>query len=33
MLKIAYSPIYHHPLPAGHRFPMEKYTLLPEQLL
>ncbi|GAB4332699.1 MAG: histone deacetylase [Flammeovirgaceae bacterium] len=33
MLKIAYSPIYHHPLPAGHRFPMEKYTLLPEQLI
>ncbi|WP_448518935.1 histone deacetylase family protein [Rhodoflexus sp.] len=33
MLKIAWSPIYHHPLPEGHRFPMEKYTLLPEQLL
>lgn len=33
MLKIAYSPIYHHPLPEGHRFPMEKYSLLPEQLL
>lgn len=33
MLKIAWSPVYHHPLPAGHRFPMEKYTLLPEQLL
>jgi acetoin utilization deacetylase AcuC-like enzyme len=33
MLKIAWSPIYAHPLPAGHRFPMEKYTLLPEQLL
>lgn len=33
MLKIAYSPIYHHPLPVGHRFPMEKYTLLAEQLL
>jgi acetoin utilization deacetylase AcuC-like enzyme len=33
MLKIAWSPIYHHQLPAGHRFPMEKYTLLPEQLL
>lgn len=33
MLKIAYSPIYHHPLPQGHRFPMEKYSLLPQQLL
>ncbi|MGY6523345.1 MAG: histone deacetylase family protein [Mongoliitalea sp.] len=33
MLKIAYSELYCHPLPDGHRFPMEKYTLLPEQLL
>jgi acetoin utilization deacetylase AcuC-like enzyme len=33
MLKIAWSPIYSHPLPPGHRFPMEKYTLLPEQLI
>ena len=33
MLKIAYHPIYKHPLPKGHRFPMEKYDLLPEQLL
>lgn len=33
MLKIAYSSIYKHPLPKGHRFPMEKYSLLPEQLL
>ncbi len=33
MLKIAFHPIYHHPLPAGHRFPMEKYSLLPEQLI
>lgn len=33
MLKIAWSPIYHHPLPSKHRFPMEKYSLLPEQLL
>ena len=32
MIKIAWSPEYHHPLPDGHRFPMEKYTLLPEQL-
>jgi len=33
MLKIAYHPIYKHPLPEGHRFPMEKYELLPQQLL
>ena len=33
MLKIAYTPIYHHSLPPGHRFPMAKYSLLPEQLL
>ncbi len=33
MLKIAYHPIYRHPLPEGHRFPMEKYDLLPKQLL
>ena len=33
MLKIALSPIFAHPLPEGHRFPMEKYSLLPEQLL
>ncbi len=33
MLKIAYHPIYNHPLQAGHRFPMEKYDLLPQQLL
>lgn len=33
MLKIAYTPIYHHPLPEGHRFPMAKYSLIPEQLL
>lgn len=33
MLKIAWSPVYCHPLPKGHRFPMEKYSLLPEQLL
>ena len=32
MLKIAYHPIYQHPLPEGHRFPMEKYDLLPKQL-
>ncbi|HMC87856.1 MAG TPA: histone deacetylase [Chitinophagaceae bacterium] len=33
MLKIAYHPIYAHPLPQGHRFPMIKYELIPEQLL
>lgn len=33
MLKIAYHPIYVYPLPKGHRFPMEKYELLPQQLL
>ncbi|MCM0042823.1 MAG: histone deacetylase [Algoriphagus sp.] len=33
MLKIALSPVFAHPLPEGHRFPMEKYSLLPEQLL
>ena len=33
MLKIAFSSLYSHPLPVGHRFPMEKYELLPEQLL
>lgn len=32
MLKIAFHPIYKHPLPEGHRFPMLKYELLPEQL-
>ena len=33
MLKIAFHSIYKHPLPEGHRFPMEKYDLLPQQLL
>jgi len=33
MLKIAFHPIYKHPLPEGHRFPMLKYELLPKQLL
>jgi acetoin utilization deacetylase AcuC-like enzyme len=32
-MKVAFDPIYAHPLPEGHRFPMEKYALLPEQLL
>lgn len=33
MLKIAWTEIYAHPLPQNHRFPMEKYNLLPEQLI
>ena len=33
MLKVAWSPIYKYSVPAGHRFPMAKYELLPEQLL
>ncbi|HET7361215.1 MAG TPA: histone deacetylase, partial [Salinimicrobium sp.] len=33
MLKIAFHPQYVHPLPEGHRFPMEKYDLVPKQLL
>ena len=33
LFKIAYAPIYAHPLPEGHRFPMLKYELIPEQLL
>lgn len=33
LLKIAYSPLFKHPLPEGHRFPMDKYELIPQQLL
>jgi acetoin utilization deacetylase AcuC-like enzyme len=33
MLRIAWSPVYAHPLPEGHRFPMAKYNLIPEQLI
>jgi acetoin utilization deacetylase AcuC-like enzyme len=33
MLKIAFSEVYKYQLPEGHRFPMMKYELLPEQLL
>jgi len=33
MLRIAWSDIYNHPLPPKHRFPMEKYDLLPKQLI
>lgn len=32
-LHIAFDPIYAHPLPEGHRFPMLKYELIPGQLL
>jgi acetoin utilization deacetylase AcuC-like enzyme len=32
-MRIAFSPIYRYALPKGHRFPMDKYELLPEQLL
>ena len=32
-LPVAYAPIYAHPLPEGHRFPMLKYELIPAQLL
>jgi acetoin utilization deacetylase AcuC-like enzyme len=33
MLQIAFSPIYEYPLPKGHRFPMDKYSLIPQQLV
>lgn len=33
MLKVAFREEYIHPLPENHRFPMEKYDLLPKQLL
>ncbi|MET0462016.1 MAG: histone deacetylase [Chitinophagaceae bacterium] len=33
LLHIAFDPVYAHPLPEGHRFPMLKYELIPEQLL
>lgn len=32
-LHIAFDPIYAHPLPEGHRFPMLKYELILQQLL
>ena len=32
-MHIAYIPIYKYELPEGHRFPMIKYELLPQQLL
>ena len=33
MLQIAFSHIYEYPLPKGHRFPMDKYSLIPQQLI
>ena len=33
MLKIAYSDIFRYSVPEKHRFPMQKYTMIPEQLL
>ena len=33
MFPVAYHSIYKHPVPEGHRFPMDKYELLPVQLL
>lgn len=33
LLHIAYDPIYAHPLPEGHRFPMLKYELITGQLM
>ncbi|WP_230658567.1 histone deacetylase family protein [Psychrobacter sp. I-STPA10] len=33
MLKIAYSDIFAYQVPKKHRFPMQKYTLIPERLL
>jgi acetoin utilization deacetylase AcuC-like enzyme len=32
MIKIAWHPFYNHPVSETHRFPMEKYDLLPQQL-
>jgi acetoin utilization deacetylase AcuC-like enzyme len=33
MIKLAYSDQYFYPLPEGHKFPMEKYALVKDQLL
>ncbi|WP_443940026.1 histone deacetylase family protein [Pedobacter sp. MW01-1-1] len=33
MIPIAWHPLFAHPLPEGHRFPMLKYELIPGQLL
>ena len=32
-IPIAFDPIYRLPLPENHRFPMEKYELIPKQLI
>jgi acetoin utilization deacetylase AcuC-like enzyme len=32
-MKVAFHEEYVHPLPENHRFPMEKYDLLPKQLI
>ncbi len=32
-IPIAWTELYAHPLPEGHRFPMEKYDLIPQQLM
>ncbi len=32
-LNIAWNELYAHPLPEGHRFPMLKYELIPQQLV
>ena len=33
MLKIAYSDVFRYLVPEKHRFPMQKYTMIPERLL
>ena len=33
MLKFAYSEIFRYSVPEKHRFPMQKYTMIPERLL
>lgn len=33
MLKVAFHKTFNYAVPKGHRFPMEKYELVPEQLL
>lgn len=33
MLKVAYAPIFKYEVPERHRFPMQKYTLIPERLV
>jgi acetoin utilization deacetylase AcuC-like enzyme len=32
-IKIAFHPIYEYPLPIGHRFPMDKYGLIKQQII